>query len=266
MKKKAFTIVEFMLATTILAVMLISIAALTVRIIEIYKKGLAMRAVNSVGRDIINDLSRVISSSPVTNKVMPEGTATPTAIGQAWASYYRELTTTSNGYTVQASGAFCAGQYSYIWNTAPIIEQVERGTIPSSALKINNQVYRLARIPDSNRSVCSTLAGGKNYTVEDANDITALINKDENNLVVYDFSVLPAMQNKRTGQIFYSGSFIIATLTGGVNIQANGNYCTGRDELYAREANIEATSLNFDYCSVNKFNFSVRATGRNMDK
>ena len=70
MRKKAFTIIEFMLATTILAVMLISIAALTIRIIEIYKKGLAMRAVNSDGRDIVSDLSRVIASSPVTNKVM----------------------------------------------------------------------------------------------------------------------------------------------------------------------------------------------------
>ena len=276
MKKKAFTIVEFMLATTILAVMLISIAALTIRIIDIYKKGLAMRAVNSVGRDIVNDLSRVITSSPVTNRVMPDsgtGAITDAAIKKSWADYFNEITVNKNGFTVQASGVFCTGHYSYIWNTAPTMESIKRGTVPTTALKINNQVYRLARIPDGNRSVCNhgtgtalTPPAGNNYTVDSTNDITVLINKDENDLVLYDFSVLPAMQNKRTSQVFYSGSFILATLAGGVNIQSNGNFCTGKDDTYTREEDIEATSLDFDYCSVNKFNFSVRATGRNMEK
>ena len=275
MRKKAFTIIEFMLATTILTVMLISIAALTIRIIEIYKKGLAMRAVNSVGRDIVSDLSRVIASSPVTNKVMPEPGAdaiTDTAIKKSWADYYNELTVDRNGFSVQASGVFCTGQYSYIWNTAPTIESINDGVTPTTALKINDQVHRLARIPDGNRSVCNHGTGaalippaGNNYTADDK-DVTVLINKDENDLVLYDFSILPAMQNRRTSQIFYSGSFIIATLAGGVNVQSNGNFCTGKDKTYTSEEDTEATSLDFNYCSVNKFNFSVRATGRNIEE
>ena len=276
MRKKAFTIVEFMLATTVLAIMLMSIASLTIRIIKIYKKGLAMRSVNSVGRDIINDLSRVITSSPVTNRVMPEPSSSPinaNAIRESWADYYNEITTDRNGFTVQASGVFCTGSYSYIWNTAPTIESMNNngGTVPATALKVNNQVHRLVRIPDGSRNVCAHEAGtkltppaGNNYEVANDNDVTVLINKDENDLALYDFSIMPAMQNKRTGQIFYSGTFILATLSGGVNIQSNGNFCTGSNETYSSDESTEATKIEFDYCSVNKFNFSVRATGRNV--
>ncbi len=272
MKKKAFTIVEFMLATAVLAVMMMSIATLTIRIIDIYKKGLAMRAVNSVGRDIINDLNRVVTSSPVTGKVMPDasGSVTNSQIQKMWANYYNELTMSKNGKNVQASGVFCTGQYSYIWNTAPVIEILERGgALPASTLKINDKVYRLARIPDSDRDVCEHGSGTaltKRNFVAEASDIDVLIDKDENDLVLYDFSVLPATQNQRTGQIFYSGTFILATLAGGVNVQSTGNYCTGEDDTYGLEANIEATDIQFSYCSVNKFNFAIRATGRSADK
>ena len=65
------------------------------------------------------------------------------------------------------------------------------------------------------------------------------------------------MINETTKQIFFSGTFILATIRGGVNIQSNGDFCTGDKEVDGDEFNLN----NFDYCAVNKFNFSARATG-----
>ena len=82
-QKKAFTIIEFMLAMTFLAILLMGIATLTMRVLEIYRKGLALRAVNATGRDILNDLSRVVSGSPIVEKVNPKAQQNSTQITAA---------------------------------------------------------------------------------------------------------------------------------------------------------------------------------------
>ena len=58
--KKAFTIIEFTLATTFLSVLLMGITTITMRILEIYQKGLALRDISSTGRDILHDVSNVL--------------------------------------------------------------------------------------------------------------------------------------------------------------------------------------------------------------
>jgi hypothetical protein len=88
----------------------------------------------------------------------------------------------------------------------------------------------------------------------------SLISDNDSDLALYDFVVLPATQNNKTGQIFYSGSFILATMRGGVNVMTNGDFCTGTETMYGTD--VEATSFEFNYCAVNKFNFAVRATGQ----
>ena len=95
------------------------------------------------------------------------------------------------------------------------------------------------------------------HEIASSDDITELISRDEMDLAIYDLRILPATQNDTTKQIFFSGSFILATLRGGVNIESNGDFCTG-------EGNLDGTDFtlnDFDYCAVNKFNFSARATG-----
>ena len=88
----------------------------------------------------------------------------------------------------------------------------------------------------------------------------SLIGDNESDLALYDFVVLPATQNNKTGQVFYSGMFILATMRGGVNILSNGDFCTGTDTMYS--SNVESTQQEFNYCAVNKFNFAVRASGQ----
>lgn len=93
-----------------------------------------------------------------------------------------------------------------------------------------------------------------------------MIEDNESDLAMYNFTIFPATQHATTKQIFYSGMFILATYRGGVNIKSNGDFCEGSDnEDGSRDldsnGNSEMTMNDFDYCAVNKFNFSARATG-----
>lgn len=282
-KTRGFTIIELMLSMAFLGTMLLGIAALVMRITNIYQKGLALRAVNSTGREIISDMTRTINGAPTDTEINPAVTSNASgssvsakAVAEAHANYY--LSVEDNGK--QTAGVFCTGAYSYVWNTAENLRKDDDATDVFRITTKDNQtiVPRLARFVDRQRFACAhepmaadgyTFAPAANtdhksgaYTfdlsdIASSDDVVELISHDENDLAVYDLRILPATQNDTTKQIFFSGSFILATLHGGVNIQSNGDYCSG-------EGNLDGTdfSLNgFDYCAVNKFNFSARATG-----
>ncbi len=274
-QKKAFTIIEFMIAMTFLAVLLMGIATVTMRILEIYRKGLSMRAINATGRDILNDLSRTIASSPIVENINPTAAdstknITGDDILKVYRNYYNESTMLYNEKNVQAGGVFCTGSYSYIWNTAPAIKMAREDSSYISSLfriKVGDEenYYKFARIPDTSRKACersdedSMNLKSKVTEVSDKRDIVSLISDDDADLALYDFVILPATQNNKTGQIFYSGMFILATIRGGVNVLTNGDFCTGSEIMYSN--NVESTNQEFNYCAVNKFNFAMRATG-----
>ena len=281
-QKKAFTIIEFLLAMTVLSVMLMGIVTLTMRILEIYRKGLALRAINATGRDILNDLSRSIGGSPIVENVNPTPASGSTDIRwndikKVYRNYYNEKTSSSsitNNKHVQIGGVFCTGAYSYVWNTAPTIEAYRKNPdSKNNAFTIEGKVYKLARFPDTDRVACERVNENSDdlKTIHisngiDSRDIVSLISDDDSDLAIYDFVVLPATQNAKTGQIFYSGSFILATMRGGVNVLTNGNFCTGTEQMY--NSQVEAVDQDFNYCAVNKFNFAIRATGEtsNVDQ
>ena len=62
--KKGFTMVELSLALIFISIILITIAWLTMHVTTIYQKGLAMKAVNSTAKELIDDFSRAIAASP----------------------------------------------------------------------------------------------------------------------------------------------------------------------------------------------------------
>ena len=298
-KRKAFTIVEFLLAMSFIGTMLVGIAALTIRITNIYQKGLSVRSINSTGREIVADLIRTINASRVNVDINPalnsKNEATIKAINAVRADYFVE---TKND-TKQLGGAFCTGTYSYVWNTAEnfrtyrtkfasgITSDYQAKTATDNygiyVLRAMNGkkneylVPRFARFIDRERFACehdtaynpSTATGntmkenkylfyiGDEKTL---NDVTELIQDGEQDLVIYNFTALPATQHRGTKQIFYSGMFILATYRGGINIKANGDFCSGSSNDDG-SPDTEVTMYDFDYCAVNKFNFSARATG-----
>ena len=308
--KKAFTIIELMLAMAFLGTMLLGIASLILQITNIYQKGLAIRGINTTGREIISDLSRTVGSSRVNVDINPSSNASNEIrlqnVLDARSQYFVEIKRerTVDNKTVQAGGVFCTGTYSYVWNTAENLRaarntglvtegKVENETVAQSSIASNNVLViktadspaqfiipKLVRFVDRDRNAC--LSNSSNEMIGDSSnpikkgatyfdlteygvgvkDINELIAENEADLALYDFTVLPATQNYTTKQIFYPGTFILATYRGGVNITSNGDFCQGSDNNDGSMDDAEEfTSNDFDYCAVNKFNFAVRASG-----
>jgi len=189
-------------------------------------------------------------------------------------------------------GAFCSGTYSYIWNSGYLLAKdrniydVEGVSYSGDGIATSSIIFqyytndsdtvkeakdfRILKILDPSRSVCVAKIREGKY----GDDITIgnnvfLVDKDaygrfeevatdllssagNNELAVYDLNVYPSAQNSATGNVFYSGSFILATIAGGINIKASGNFCTTPNER---------AGDSFDYCSINKFNFAAQAVG-----
>jgi type II secretory pathway pseudopilin PulG len=255
--RKGFTIIELMLAMGFLSALLVTIALLVIQITGIYQKGLALRAVSSTGKQLIDEFSRAVGSSPITdiNPVDINGNNIIDDVDIAAAVRQYFYTRTSGNR--QLNGAFCTGSYSYVWNTRYSYPPGELGSpvsLSTSPTGTGGTVYKLARVADGDRRVCEQMVANRGNIEVDSQPIE-LISSDESDLILYDMTVFPATQHNITKQTFYSATFILGTIRGGVNLQSSGDYCDveGGSEL--------GLSSDFNYCAVNKFNFAMRATG-----
>ena len=80
---------------------------------------------------------------------------------------------------------------------------------------------------------------------------TELLPETETNLVMYDLKTQSPAQSSNSNQALYNISFILGSAVGGVNVLVNSDNCAPPSDY----------NSNFDYCSVNKFNFSIRSVG-----
>ena len=71
------------------------------------------------------------------------------------------------------------------------------------------------------------------------------------NLALYDLTVGNPAKGLNTYSTFYSVSFVLGTIQGGIDVTKSGNYCQAPEEY----------NENFDYCAINKFNFAAQANG-----
>ncbi len=262
--KKAFTLVELSLVIAFLSIILIIMATLTVSLIAIYRKGMTISDVNFVGRSVIEDLQNSISEAKISQNPQAICSGKYTKGSSEYNSceadgamklIYREALDASGK---PLYGAFCTGAYSYIWNTG-YAEKL--GT--SHKVQLNGSSYpRLLKVRDEQREVCKQFVNDSYNAVDPTNisigiseDPVELISDDNNGskLAIYHFYVSKPATIPDTGRAFFSGSFILATIEGGVEIMASGNYCKPPGSASSDE--------NFNYCAINKFNFAVQGNG-----
>lgn len=279
--KKGFTIIEITLAMTFLAILMVSIATLIMRVTNIYQKGLAMRAINATGTEIIEDITRTVGAASYLVDIHSQdaelggnGVMEYDNNYKLVEKYYYDYTVYNenhNGknFNVQYFGVLCTGDYSYIWNTARALDP---DFTTKNFITVNGEKVKMVRVYDREQTQCSKDKNGsvanlakRNYlpvTINvPADNVVELINNDEMDLALYEFNITPATQSAITRQSFISANFILATRQGGININANGDFCRGEDNEFKDE--YEGTMFN--YCAVNKFSFSAR-TGGNADK
>ena len=279
--KKGFTIIEITLAMTFLAILMVSIATLIMRVTNIYQKGLAMRAINATGTEIIEDITRTVGAASYLVDIHSQdaelggnGVMEYDNNYKLVEKYYYDYTVYNenhNGknFNVQYFGVLCTGDYSYIWNTARALDP---DFTAKNFITVNGEKVKMVRVYDREQTQCNKDKNGsvanlakRNYlpvTIDvPADNVVELINNDEMDLALYEFNITPATQSAITRQSFISANFILATRQGGININANGDFCRGEDNEFKDE--YEGTMFN--YCAVNKFSFSAR-TGGNADK
>ncbi len=292
--KQGFTIIELMLAMTFVATLLIAIAIVTINIVSIYQRGLALKAVNSVGRSLIEELTTSINSAPAVDTTSLcnhlaanpnfgyKGNQTSCVNDHAYKYVYNDRSD-SNGR--QYSGVFCTGNYSYLWNTKYGLElgQPQPRTL---SLKYRNEYgniapnpiknARLIRIEDRTHRVCSAFLDKQENDGANNGDWELDITDEANNgahnpirnptngylsafdldLMLYELIIHQISQDSITLRTYMAGNFVLATERGGIDITTTGDYCQNSET-----SQLDNLGAEFNYCAINKFNFAARTAG-----
>lgn len=304
-KKAGFTIVELSLTMAFVGVLLITIAIVTTNIVTIYQKGMTIKAVNSVGRGLVDELVSAINTAPsvdttsLCNSLVTGDTNVRRCIKENAFDYiYHAQYDAAEGY--QYNGILCTGHYSYLWNTYYGIEAGHTiamdyygvtgydasgdpiyGTVRYGGS--GEDAVRLARIEDKTYRLCSAVVDNgyvshyNDYSSGSPINITTLANGSTVNLtntpeegfldefdldlMLYEFTVFPISQDWVTLRTYMSGTFILATLRGGVDIMRSGDYCNVTEPDGISGSSLENLGAEFNYCAINKFNFAARTAG-----
>lgn len=288
--KKGFTIIELSLSIAFISILSITVVLIITDTVSSYRRGLTLNQINTAGMDIVDDIRSSIQNSSARSIAgdcgniyendadCVEDNARTFALVERDA---RVIVVNEDIGEVPVYGAFCTGNYSYLWNSGYFfsddasVNALEKGIVlkyKNSANEVEVSDFKLLKIKDIERRVCKAVAtSGEKYMSLDAvksgmsNEIdisngvyideepTEILARD-NNLALYDLTTAVPAESDNNRNTFYSISFILGTVQGGINVKSAGNYC-------ATPGGYNSEVENFDYCTINKFNFAAQATG-----
>jgi len=245
MSKQGFTLIELSLSLVFIGVLSITAVLIINNTVLAYRRGLTLKEVNDTGMELVRNMRAAIQGSSYAI-YDDEGRSN-------WTTSFRhESDVEINGVTqsVPLYGGFCTGKYSYIWKSGYLSND-------NNTVKINgNKEFRLVRIKDSkdkpNKTACDQYAASDGAQAEfSSDDEYDELLPEGSNLAIYDLYVPTPAVGGAAMTAYYTVSFILGTIGGGINIMAQGDYC----------APPEGSNSNFNYCAINKFNFAAQAGG-----
>lgn len=303
--KAGFTIVELTLTMSFVAVLLITIAIIVTNVLAIYQKGMTIKAVNNVGRGLVDSLTESIMDAPALNTAtacakLPDGARSKCIDDNATMAFSYN---TYEENEQQLYGVFCTGSYSYIWNTNYAFQKSNGSTGNSVLSLVYNEIdnagnliektigdtsdpsssdaLRLAKVHDPTRRVCTASIDKETYeskltpaAFSSSTEIniteyldsdtklyvetpeTNLLANNDAQLLLYELTIFPRNENTTSGRVFYSGTFILGTERGDINIKSASEYCQNSETSSTGNLGAE-----FNYCALNKFNFAARTAG-----
>lgn len=312
--KQGFTIIEVSIAMAFIAVLLIVIALIISGIMTTFQKGVTLKSVNNVGRNLISEFTNAINLAPsidstsLCNVYTEESHSSECISNNAYKYIFKEragqAADTATGVSsegIQYFGLLCTGKYTYAWNTYYGIKAGQylklkyqtstsgpEITIPSPSAS-EKDIFRLIRFEDTTYNACtqfvsSTYQDQSTFTsttqAAPTIDMTKLANgvplamptpqegflessESDINLDLYEFVIFPISQDVVTLRSFFSGTFILATNNGDVNIMRTGDYCDPHSAGFDDGKTSSTLNLGsgFNYCGINKFNFAARTAG-----
>lgn len=241
--KRAFTLIEMMLAMTFVSMLLLSITMTAIQAGQIYNRGATLKTINQAGRDVgdavrrdfLQTDPRLVSSGDMNN---PNSTNAVITIAEGDAS----------------SGRFCLGQYSYLWNSAQTIDSIEELSSNEAIVYAADGVtpVNFVRVVDENGALCQKGDDG-HYpnTLDDMGKVTSLLKTKAGSedvvLSLYDMRVTRIATDNEHEALYRVQYTLGTSKTSEIEDQA----CRApRDE-----------DSNIEFCAINQFDMIVRTNG-----
>jgi len=240
-RAQGFTLIELSLAMTFVSILLISIAMLSIQLTNQYSRGMTLKEVAQAGTEVSNDIKRTMVQSQLSGA----GVRTKAISG---------------GGTV-----LCTNSYSYIANNPANLE-ADNGNVIRVGGSGSPVAVRLAKVRDSNGTLCSTpsqLDTTKTYVTT---DFTELLAGGSRKLVVREMTAVPSglsldgngvpngglfYQEYQKGRAIYTVRLTIGT---GVESElASNTSCRAPKDLQS----------NLEFCAIDTFEFTTRVGSSN---
>lgn len=238
-RASGFTIIELTLAMSFVAVLLISIAMLSIQLTNQYSRGLTLKEISQAGTEVSNDIKRTMGQVQL----------------QAGGVRVKNVT--------GGAKVLCTGTYSYI-ASSPASLEANNGNGDGNAIRVgpagSTTMARFAKVRDLNGMLCSsaTLDTNKNYVTT---EVSELLSGGSRLLAVRNLSVSPnglpgvghPMYNEfQKGRGIYT---VQLTISAGLDEEIDSSTGTCRPPSDAQS--------NLDYCAINSFEFTARVGSSN---
>lgn len=237
--KQGFTVIELTLAMLFVSFLLMAIVMTVIQAGQIYNRGIILKSVNQSGRDISDTLRRDFTG---TDQRM---------IVRSGASINSPIVHTINGGGGQASGRFCLGGYSYLWNNPRVLDggPDSAGVVKDSA----NNPINFVRVVDQEADLCNKSSSGAYISVlEDDSRVTHLLKTKADSedvvLSIHSLSVERVASVSDGNDGLFEVKFTIGTSK---LSEINGQSCRPPVD---QESNLE-------FCAINQFNMIARTNG-----
>lgn len=247
--RQGFTLVELSLSLVFIGILSLTVALIINNAVSSYRRGVTLNQVNTVGMELVDDIRGALQASPPNRDELCKNEE----CGEMVVKRTGEVEIDGKKEIVPIYGAVCTGKYSYVWNSGYVVGSDKKVSVEE------DNMFRLAKwddpITESNKETICSINNGltNNFVLPDkAKNKEILLAEDEDNpLALYDFVVQEPAVGPKGDTAYYTASFILGTVQGGININATGDFCKAPKDGGGA----------FDYCAINKFNFAAQATG-----
>lgn len=240
--QSGFTLIELMLSMTFVAILLLTIALTVIQMGTTYNRGMTLKELNQVARDVSDDLRRTVQSSgPFA--ILPTGADT--------ADYLVHKDTGGN----VIGGRVCTGSVSYLWNNAKQVQLKTSSLLAyyTTAAGTQTTPISLAKVPDAGKAYCQKNSSNdlmyKNIRPADSGNVTELLKPGDRTIGLLNFSITAkdGTYDPASGQRLYTVSYRLSTGSYEAINDAQTE-CRGPDDPQS----------NLTYCNVQDFSIVLR--------
>ena len=229
-RQKGFTIVEVTLVMAFVSVLILAVIFVTVYTGKMYAKGVTLKSLNQVGRDVSDMIRRdMTAANPTRVKYIQTGVA-PLQVGR-----------------------LCMGNVSYVWNTTALLNA---GPSAPKMKRADGKDAHLVRVVDTSSKYCTAAgAGGYPMAITATESATEYLLGTDTELAVYSFGLTP-IYNQTANPTALQGMFNVRMTIGTYEVETTA--VSGGDVTCKAPSD---NTANFDYCSVRDFDLIIRAGG-----